>query len=218
MSPSTPSLPPQVPTRSLAPVVLALCGGLVLVGLVVWKLTQSSEPAPKPRIAPVAAAQPAAAPADEPAPEAPPPPPPPPEEEVARPRTARAPISVPGEAKPELTPRVAPVKRDPNCDDPCNGKESPELLSAIGAKAGQARSCYERALSNNNALAGRLEIAVRVSRTGSVCSASIAKDGLGDAAVTSCVLSRFRGGRYPQPSGGCVDVSVPMNFMPAGSR
>jgi hypothetical protein len=32
------------------------------------------------------------------------------------------------------------------------------------------------------------------------------------------VLSRFRGGTFPQPTGGCVDVAVPMNFMPAGSR
>lgn len=217
MSPPTPSLPPQVPTRSLAPVVLALAGGLVLVGLVVWKLTPASEPAPEAKkAAPAAAAQPAPAPAVAPAPE--PPPPPPPEEEPARPAVANIPAAGPAPAQRELMPKAAPVKRDPNCDDPCNGRETPQLLSALGAKAGQARSCYEKALSNNSALAGRLEIGVRVSRTGAVCSASVRKDGLGNASVTSCVLSRFRGGTYPQPTGGCVDVAVPMNFIPAGPR
>jgi hypothetical protein len=217
MSLPTPSLPPQVPTRSLVPVVLVIAGGLVFVGLlVVWKLTQSNEPAPEAKkAAPAAAAQPAPAPAVAPAPE--PPPPPPPEEEPARPAVANIPAAGPAPAKRELTPR-APVKRDPNCDDPCNGRETPQLLSALGAKAGQARSCYEKALSNNSALAGRLEIGVRVSRTGAVCSASVGKDGLGNASVASCVLSRFRGGTYPQPTGGCVDVAVPLNFMPAGSR
>jgi hypothetical protein len=217
MSLPTPSLPPQVPTRSLAPVLIALAGGLVLVGLVVWKLMPSNEPAPEATKAPPpAAARPAAAPAAAPAAE--PPPPPPPEEEPARPAVVNIPAAGPAPTQRELPPKGAPVKRDPNCDDPCNGRETPQLLSALGAKAGQARSCYEKALSNNSALAGRLEIGVRVSRTGAVCSASVGKDGLGNASVASCVLSRFRGGTYPQPTGGCVDVAVPMNFMPAGSR
>jgi hypothetical protein len=217
MSSPTPSLPPQVPTRSLAPVVIALAGGLVLAGLVVWRLTQSSQPAPEAKKAvPAAVARPAPAPAITAAPE--PPPPPPPEEEPAPPAVVSIPAPGPAPAKRDLMPKAAPVKRDPNCDDPCNGRETPQLLSALGAKAGQARSCYEKALSNNSALAGRLEIAVRVSRTGAVCSASVGKDGLRDASVASCVLSRFRGGTYPQPTGGCVDVAVPLNFMPAGSR
>jgi hypothetical protein len=185
---------------------------------VVWKLTQSGEPAPKSTAtaAPAAVAPPAPAPAVPSVPE--PPPPPPPEAEPRQPAIVSIPASGPAPAQRELTPKAAPAQRDPNCDDPCNGKETPQLLSAIGAKAGQARSCYEKALSNNNALSGRLEVGVRVGRTGAVCSASVAKDGLGDASVTSCVLSRFRGSKYPQPSGGCVDVAVPMNFMPAGSR
>jgi hypothetical protein len=179
----------------------------------VWKLTRSPSDAPEPRAgkAPVAAAPaPAAMPFSDP-----PPPPPPVAEEAAPHVNSSAPARLPT-AKPQLVP--PPMKSDPSCDSPCNGRETAELLSALGAKAGQARSCYEKALSNNGALAGRLEVAVRVSPTGSACSASIGKDGLGDAAVTSCLLSRFRSGKYPQPTGGCVDVSVPMNFMPAGSR
>jgi hypothetical protein len=211
----SPSLPPQIPKRSLAPLLLAAAAGLAALGVVVWKLTGAAPEAPAPKVA-------ARAPLVEPTPAAvaaPEPPPPPPPDEPAAPRAA--PGAIPTgftAAKPGLTPKPRSAKRDPDCDDPCNGKETPELLSSLGAKAGQARSCYEKALSNNSMLAGRLEISVRVSRTGAACSTSVGKDELGDASVSSCVLSRFRGGKYPKPTGGCVDVSVPMSFKPAGSR
>jgi hypothetical protein len=210
MSTTGPSLPPVVPKRSLAPVIAAVVAGLAVVGVLWWKLTGSAPESPPKVVAPAVVPRPVAAVAPEP------PPPPPPEVEAAP--SAIASRASPGSAatKPELT--RAPVKRDPNCDDPCDGKETPALVSALGARAGQARSCYEKALSNNSTLAGRLEVGVRVSGTGAACSASIAKDALGDASVTSCLLERFRTGKYPPPIGGCVNVAVPMNFMPAGSR
>jgi hypothetical protein len=220
MSMPSPSLPPKVPTQSLTRVWVAL-GVLiaaVVIGGVVWKLSsrpsaaeQTAEPKPE---APRVEARPAPAPA---APE--PPPPPPPEDEPPPPPAASAaapakPLLFDGHAPPKApTPR-----RDPNCDSPCNGRETPELTSALGAKARQARSCYERALSNNTALAGKIEVGVRVSPTGAACSAVAGKDTLGDAAVSGCVLSRFRSGKYPKPTGGCVDLSVPINFKPAGAR
>jgi hypothetical protein len=212
---TSPSLPPQIPTRSLAPALVAVAAGLAVAGIVVWKLTGSASEAPAPKVA-ARAALPPPAPAAVAAPE--PPPPPPPDEPAAPPAAPGAISPGPAPAKPGFMPKASTVKRDPDCDDPCNGKETPELLSALGAKAGQARSCYEKALASNSMLAGRLEVSLRVSRTGTACSTSVGKDGLGDASVSSCVLSRFRGGKFPKPSGGCMDVSVPMNFMPAGSR
>jgi outer membrane biosynthesis protein TonB len=214
-----PSLPPEIPKQSLAPLWIGL-GVLVVIVGVVWALaSRSSEP--KPKSEPAAAAAPAVAPTptaaepSAPAPPAPPPPrlehaPPPPPPAHAIPADAVVPAGP--------APSTAAAQRDPNCDEPCRGKETAELLSSLRAKAGQARSCYERALGNNGALAGKLEVALRVGANGAACSASIANDTLGDAAVKSCALARFRGGKYPKPTGGCVDVSVPMNFMPAGSR
>jgi ABC-2 type transport system permease protein len=38
------------------------------------------------------------------------------------------------------------------------------------------------------------------------------------AIFLALALARFRSGKYRKPTGGCVDVSVPMNFMPAGSH
>jgi len=222
LSPAEP--PPQIPTRPILPVVLALAAGLALLAVSIWWLTRS----PQAPSAPAAEARPPAeAPAAPPPPaapalvEAPPPPPPPPSPGG---KTARAPAgdlrSAYSGGMPEVAgPRVISAKRDPACDGPCRGQETPELLGAMGARAGQARSCYERALANNSGLSGKMEVTVRVSPSGVACSAAATKDDLNDARVSSCVLSRFRTGQYPLPSGGgCVNVSVPINFMPAGSR
>jgi hypothetical protein len=215
-----PSLPPKIPTRSLTPVVLGFGGVVVVVGGVVWALSRSSGGEPEPE-ASTAQAKPAPAAAPPPAaPAAEPPPPPPPEEAVAA-KPGKRPPSMGTQIAPargEAAPQAASAKRDPNCDEPCRGRETPELLSAIGGKARQARSCYERALTNDSTLSGRIEVAVRVSPTGAACSASTSKDTLGDAGVAKCVLQRFRTGSYPKPTGGCVNVSVPINFMPAGAR
>jgi hypothetical protein len=220
MSMPSPSLPPKVPTQSLTVVWVAL--GVVLaalaIGGVAWKLSakpsadQSAEPKAE---APKVEASPAPAP-----PATEPPPPPPPEEEPPPPPAAPA-AAAPGKTllfDGHAPPKAPAVRRDPNCDSPCNGRETPELTSALGAKARQARGCYERALSNNTALAGKIEVGVRVSPTGAACSAVAGNDTLGDAAVSGCVLSRFRSGKYPKPTGGCVDLSVPINFKPAGAR
>jgi hypothetical protein len=76
-----------------------------------------------------------------------------------------------------------------------------------------ARGCYDRALRNNSNLAGKLTIAVRVAQNGSACSVNATSDTLGDPSVTSCVLQKFRSGKYPRPRGGCVDAAVPISFV-----
>jgi hypothetical protein len=140
-----------------------------------------------------------------------PPPPPPPEPEAPSAATA-APSSA---AAPKAAGATAQGKPRPSpCDATCGGTATAELQSALRAKAGQARSCYERALSHNSELQGSLAVQVRIGPGGEVCAATLAKDKLGDPAVTGCVVQRFRGGPFPKPSGGCVDVEVPINFVP----
>src|SRR5947199_316750 len=57
-------------------------------------------------------------------------------------------------------------------------------------------------------------VAVKVGAQGNTCGASLASDTLGDGAVASCVLQKFRSGTFPAPIGGCVDVQVLINFTP----
>jgi hypothetical protein len=53
---------------------------------------------------------------------------------------------------------------------------------------------------------------VQIGPSGQVCGASISNDTLHSNEVSTCVLSRFRSGSFPAPSGGCVTVQIPLNF------
>lgn len=132
------------------------------------------------------------------------PPPPPPEE--------------PTEAKPDPAVEQAKgqgVKSGGNggCSGACQGAETPALVSKIRATAGQARSCYNRALRLNTGLEGKMTASVRVGPSGAACQVSIVGDTLNDAGVRSCVTQMFRSTPYPAPQGGCVQIDVPLNFV-----
>jgi len=177
------------------PVVICLLGIYLLgIGLACQKPAPKPEPAPPPPPPRQQLAEPA--------------PPPPPEPDPT-------PAPPPEPSKPAEVRKAAGPKLPKGCEvEECKGTVSVELHSALGAKAGQVRGCYERALSHNAGLQGKVEIDVRIGPTGEACSAGMFKDGLGDPSVTSCVLQRFRSGVYPKPSGGCVDTRVPINFVP----
>jgi hypothetical protein len=196
---SSPSMsPPPQASRggrrwTAGALVVLLAGGVAL-----WNSQHRSQPEP------VAAAAVPPAPAAKPQLAEPPPPPPPEPAPVAPP---------PEEPKPE-PPKSGP-KRPKGCDvEECAGNASVEIHSALRAKAGQVRSCYERALAHNAGLQGKVEVNVRIGPTGEVCSAGLSKDTLGDPSVTACVLQRFRSGQFPKPAGGCLDTVVPINFVP----
>jgi hypothetical protein len=129
------------------------------------------------------------------------PPPPPPEEEPSAP-------------PPEASAPVATKATGPSpCAGTCGGASSPELESSLRGRAGQARGCYNRALSSDASLEGKLSVAVRIGPQGTVCSVAIQSDTLGSPQVASCVEQKFRSGKYPAPSGGCIDTVVPINFV-----
>ena len=222
MSLPSPSLPPKVPTRSLAPVVLALLLGVVVIVVVIVKMSSSKAPAPEPQVA-SAAPKPRAAAAPS---SAEPPPPPPSGETAPPPPPASEAVAAPGHAASDTAARAVAsaqkaggprAARDSGCEAPCQGSATDQLVRALGSKAAQARACYERALANNSGLSGKLEIAVRVSPAGAVCSATPSSDTLKDPEVLGCVLGRIKSGILPKPTGGCVDASVPINFKPAGA-
>jgi hypothetical protein len=116
-------------------------------------------------------------------------------------------------AKPDDKKKV--VTGGPNpCSKECTGTASAALTSALSGRAGQSRSCYEKALSSNATLEGTLTIGVRVGPGGQVCSARVVNDGLHDPGVSNCVVNRFLGSSFPAPQGGCAEVNVPLRFMP----
>jgi hypothetical protein len=187
--------PPPPKSGGSGPIIIAAVLMLLLIGgLIVWKVTGSSE---TPKTATPVVSNTGTAPVlDEP----PPPPPPPPVEEDA--------------GKPDEKPK-AKVASGPNpCSKICEGTASAALQSALSGRAGQSRSCYEKALSSNATLEGTLTIGVKVGPGGQVCGARVVSDGLHDPGVANCVVNRFLSSTFPAPQGGCAEVNVPLRFMP----
>jgi TonB family protein len=99
----------------------------------------------------------------------------------------------------------------------CTGTSTSELEGAVGFRAKQAHRCYDTALAADSSLKGLVKIKVRVSPNGAVCSASVAANEMGSPAVAQCVADKFRQAQsFPAPKGGCLDVTVPINFTPGG--
>ncbi len=186
------------PTKKSSLGLLLLGGLLVLIGggAVFWKLNQKPKEQVVEERVKLAPAPSAAESSDEAMP------PPPSVEEVAP-----TPSAAPSDSG------VTKSSGPSGCLASCPGSAGAALQSALRARGGQARGCYERALRTNSQLAGKMSVQIKLSPTGSVCSASISGDTLGDAAVSSCVLSNFRSGVYPAPQGGCVATEVPLNFI-----
>jgi hypothetical protein len=187
--------PPPPKSGGSGPIIIAAVLMLLLIGgLIVWKVTGSSDTL-KPTT-PVAANSTPQPTLDEP----PPPPPPPPVVEDA--------------VKPDEKTKTK-VAGGPNpCSKECTGTASAALTSALAGRAGQSRSCYEKALSTNATLEGTLTVGVRVGPGGQVCGARVVADGLHEPGVSNCVVNRFASSTFPAPQGGCAEVNVPLRFMP----
>lgn len=96
----------------------------------------------------------------------------------------------------------------------CSGDVKPELVSALSSKAAQSRRCYEKLLSSKPSAQGSYLVSLRVNAKGKVERARLVTDEVGDPAMASCVLERFRSATYPKPRGGCADVNVPLRYEP----
>lgn len=166
-----------------------LCGVFLLLAAVACSKKEEAKPAPLP---------PPPAPLSHRDDETPPPP----EPEVEAPKTEPVSNGKAAAASTGCEPKV------------CNGKETEDLTVALGGRARQARVCYEMALRNDPSLQGKAAFKVRIAPSGQVCAANVAKDDLHNAAVISCSLKRLGSAAYPKPKGGCVDVTVPIDFKP----
>ena len=99
------------------------------------------------------------------------------------------------------------------CPAVCSGTITPAIREAVAARAGTAKQCYKTALEGNEGLAGDMSVLVRVGADGSACSVSISSDTTGSSRLQQCVRQKMVAG-YPHPTGGCVDVRVPIHFAP----
>lgn len=172
------------PLVALAVLLLAAGGGFFL-----WKSSnnQPNKPVVTPPVASGSVERPTLADA----------PPPPPDDDPAAPE--------PSTKKPRST-AVA-------CGGPCSGNAPSGLVSEVQSRATRAQGCYQRALRQNEGLRGSMSVALRIDGGGNICNASVASDSTGSPEVARCVVGMFQGQRLGSaPSGGCVDMKVPLRF------
>ena len=97
----------------------------------------------------------------------------------------------------------------------CTGSAGSDVETALSFRAKQAHRCYDNALGQDPTLRGKVSIAVRIGSNGQACSAGVASNEMASApGVANCVAGYFRGQAFPTPKGGCVDVNIPINFVP----
>ena len=79
----------------------------------------------------------------------------------------------------------------------------------------QIRYCYQRELTKNPALGGKIVVKFVIAKDGSVSSASTKATTMNNKAVENCINGRFMRFKFPEPKGGgIVIVSYPFIFSP----
>lgn len=93
------------------------------------------------------------------------------------------------------------------------GLDRDVIADVIKRNLGQIRYCYERQLSSNPELYGKLLVKFTIDAGGGVMSQKIGNSTLKSAMVEGCVLRRLAGWKFPLPRGGTqVHVSYPFLF------
>jgi hypothetical protein len=83
-----------------------------------------------------------------------------------------------------------------------NGPHSAVVQRIVRQSSGAYRACYEQGLEKDLSLAGSIDVALSISRDGSVTGVVNNRSELADPQVVDCVLSALRGLRFPPAKAG----------------
>ncbi|MBM4364873.1 MAG: AgmX/PglI C-terminal domain-containing protein [Deltaproteobacteria bacterium] len=87
--------------------------------------------------------------------------------------------------------------------------------AVIKRNMNQIRYCYQRELTKNPALGGKITVKFVIAKDGTVSSAQTKSSTMNSPAVESCINGRFMRFQFPEPKGGgIVIVSYPFIFSP----
>ena len=87
--------------------------------------------------------------------------------------------------------------------------------AVIKRNMNQIRYCYQRELTKNPALGGKITVKFVIAKDGTVSSAQTKTSTMNSPAVESCINGRFMRFQFPEPKGGgIVIVSYPFIFSP----
>lgn len=90
-----------------------------------------------------------------------------------------------------------------------------EVLQVLNRHQGRIQACYERGLTRNSGLGGRVTFSWTISPAGRVTGAREQGSTMGSPQVSQCILGVIRRMRFPRPSGGPVQVTFPFMFQRA---
>ncbi len=92
------------------------------------------------------------------------------------------------------------------------GLDRDQINTVIQRNIGQVTYCYEQGLQANPDLSGRVAVKFVIGSRGAVESAKVANTSVGSQRVESCIVSKLRGWKFPQPTGN-VSVRVTYPFV-----
>jgi hypothetical protein len=82
------------------------------------------------------------------------------------------------------------------------------LERTVGRNLNDVRSCYERALSTQPTLTGRIRVRFVILPTGTVGIAIVEHTDLHDARLNECIAGAIRGWSFPAPEGRRLVIAV----------
>jgi TonB family protein len=130
-------------------------------------------------------------------------------------------VQIPIEEEPDAAVAAVeePEVKKPNrpAQDPwaCPGDlPASDIRKVLSEQQASIRSCYERALRNDNQLQGSVELQVRIGSDGKVSNTRI-HGSLRDPEVSKCIQNLARNWVFHAPSNGnCAVFNAPYHFTP----
>jgi hypothetical protein len=84
------------------------------------------------------------------------------------------------------------------------------IRQVVRGSYGPFRDCFEGGLARHPKLTGLVKVRFIIERDGTVSHVADGGSDLPDGEVTQCMIQRFRGLRFPAPTGGVVTVEYPL--------
>lgn len=85
----------------------------------------------------------------------------------------------------------------------------------VRAHINEVRTCYDKGLSKDPALAGKVTVGFTIGSTGKVTASSVSSTTLSDKAVGTCIAGAAKRWKFPSPTGGgVVIVKYPFSLEP----
>ena len=88
------------------------------------------------------------------------------------------------------------------------------ISGVVQRRLGAIKSCYERELKGNPALAGKIVLQFTIQESGRVGDVKIVSDSTGEPNVAKCMVTQISHFRFPSPQGGSVTASYPFVLQP----